>query len=322
MLKRICLFMAAISFSALYAISALAQSCDLAPTCAELGFTQTTSECIGLRTLICPFDKNAVFCGTLDGSQICPNEAISFQVTFSNSSGEIAFDVSGGDIIVSWGDGITDRTTEHTYDERGTYTVRLCGTITSFAIKSKNRVTDVQLLSLNLSSITKMDLSYLCSGNPDITGTIPNFPPNLVDGSNMFKNCSKLTGSIPPLPDSLTNGSYMFNRCSGLSGTISKLPSSLTNGSYMFTQCQGLTGNIPSLPNGLTNGYQMFNSCSFTGSIPALPQSLTEGFMMFSFSSGLTGKAPKKPAGLKSYSYIFANTQVTNDGSWDEDIAW
>ena len=365
MLKRICLFMAAISFSALYAISALAQSCDLAPTCAELGFTQTTSECRGKKTLICPFDKTAVFCGSFDGSKVCDGEAIALQIDAS-AGGKISFNFSGGDVLVDWGDETNNKTDSHTYTNEGTYEIRICGTITSFSVASYSSINEMKMLSLDLSSITKMDFSDVRS---ILTGTIPNFPPNLIDGENMFYSCSGLTGDIPPLPDSLTNGYMMFRYCSGLNGKITSfgtgltngyhmfsscssltgsippLPDSLTDGTYMFNSCYKLTGDIPALPDGLTNGNNMFSSCSkltgitsfgkgltngqemfrkcsgLTGDIPPLPDSLTNGYMMFRDCSGLSGQTPIKPSQLISYTDIFANTQVTNDGSWPSS-AW
>ena len=37
--------------------------CTTPPTCAELGYKQTASNCAGLFMLKCPFDETAVFCG-------------------------------------------------------------------------------------------------------------------------------------------------------------------------------------------------------------------------------------------------------------------
>ncbi len=37
--------------------------CHQTPTCGELGYSQSTSDCAGLKYLICPFDTSKVFCG-------------------------------------------------------------------------------------------------------------------------------------------------------------------------------------------------------------------------------------------------------------------
>ena len=39
-------------------------TCTKAPTCSELGYTQTSSECSGRTTVKCPFDETKLFCGT------------------------------------------------------------------------------------------------------------------------------------------------------------------------------------------------------------------------------------------------------------------
>ena len=262
MLKRICLFMAAISFSALYAINALAQSCDLAPTCAELGFTQTTDECSGKKTLICPFDKTAVFCGSSSDNGPFGSGSISFEINYKSfaSNNKFSFEASGGDLWVDWGDGTFDKSNTHSYEDTGIYTIKIYGTITSFSSLSQTAISSVKILSLDLASITKMDLS----GYVNLTGTIPNLPPNLVDGSYMFYSHSGLTGTIPALPDSLTNGERMFANCSGLSGSIPPLPNSLTNGEAMFNKSFGLTGLAPKKPDNLISYGGIFGFTSIT----------------------------------------------------------
>ena len=41
---------------------ALAQQCVQAPSCAELGYTDSISDCANGSALYCPFDKTKVFC--------------------------------------------------------------------------------------------------------------------------------------------------------------------------------------------------------------------------------------------------------------------
>ena len=49
---------------------ARAQTCAQAPSCSQLGYTQTASECSGKAMLFCPFDSTKVFCGV---SKSCEN---------------------------------------------------------------------------------------------------------------------------------------------------------------------------------------------------------------------------------------------------------
>ncbi len=46
------------------ASTASAQTCDTPPSCEELGYTMTEAQCVGLKTLKCPFDKSKISCGT------------------------------------------------------------------------------------------------------------------------------------------------------------------------------------------------------------------------------------------------------------------
>ncbi len=47
---------------------ALAQQCVQAPSCAELGYTDSVADCTDNGVLYCPFDKSKVFCRQEDGS--------------------------------------------------------------------------------------------------------------------------------------------------------------------------------------------------------------------------------------------------------------
>lgn len=300
MLKKIYLFWIVICISIFHTLTTYAQTCDLAPTCAELGFSQTTAECTDKKTLHCPFDKTAVFCGEAESCikkdcsrytlASCPDglncerckigcgddlirykkeDAIILLVDVSANQ-KLTFTASGGSLTVNWGDGTIDSNQTHTYTTAGNYQVKITGTITSLSFSSST-INDMQMISLTLPSITSLSFENICT---KMTGSIPEIPSGLTTGYNMFRNCSKLTGNIPDFPDSLTYGYGMFYECNQL-----------------------------------------------TGSIPPLPSNLTSGFYMFRYCSGLTGTAPPKPSGLTSYTKMFSGTQVTNDGSWP-DNAW
>ena len=330
MFKKISLLWTIICILCLHSLISQAATTNLAYTCAELGFTQTSAECEGKKMLLCPFDKSAVFCGKVEtctkkdctGYTLasCPEgdycescitgcgddlirykkeEAIVF-LADASANQKLVFSASGGDLSVDWGDGTIDSNQTHTYKKSGVYKIKIKGTITSFKLSAVNTtIKDLQMLSLKLPSITSMLLSY-----GQLTGTIPEFPPNLEDGTDMFYGCTGLTGPIPALPKSFTNGYRMFYECSGLTGPILGLQSNLTNGQYMFQGCSNLTGSIPTLPDSLSNGFMMFYSCSkLTGAIPNLPNNLTNGTGMFENCSGLTDSIP-----------TFPNTLTNGDG--------
>jgi len=48
-----------------YTSSALAQTCTAAPSCEEMGYTQSASDCTGKISLRCPFDLSAYLCGAV-----------------------------------------------------------------------------------------------------------------------------------------------------------------------------------------------------------------------------------------------------------------
>ena len=345
MFKKIYLSWMVICISAFYTLVTNAQTCNLVPTCAELGFTQTTTECEGRETLFCPLNKTAVFCGE-DNTCIpkdctgytlascpsgatcsictigCGDELIRYQKNITllinaSPNQKLAFSASGTDLMVDWGDGAIDSNQTHTYTTGGEYTVAICGTITEFSMQSST-VNKIQILSL-APSIKTLQFQKACN---KIIGSIPELPNSLTNGESMFQGCSNLTGSIPTLPDSLSNGKFMFSGCSNLTGPIIKLPRNLTDGTYMFYNNTGITGTIPKLPNNLIYGNSMFANCSgLRGSVPELPSTLIDGYTMFYYCYGLTGMAPSKPSGLTSYTNMFRMTRVTNDGSWPSS-AW
>ncbi|MBQ8661235.1 MAG: tail fiber protein [Alphaproteobacteria bacterium] len=57
------LFLSSAAVLLVTAAEASAQTCTEAPGCAELGYTQTASECSGKAMVKCPFDSAKVFCG-------------------------------------------------------------------------------------------------------------------------------------------------------------------------------------------------------------------------------------------------------------------
>ena len=69
-----------ISAAAVWAAGgAFAQQCTQAPSCAELGFTDSVTDCADDGILYCPFDKSKVFCRKVDNTgEQC--EALGYQL--------------------------------------------------------------------------------------------------------------------------------------------------------------------------------------------------------------------------------------------------
>jgi len=48
-----------------YTSSAMAQTCTAAPSCEEMGYTQSASDCANKKSIRCPFDTTAYFCAEI-----------------------------------------------------------------------------------------------------------------------------------------------------------------------------------------------------------------------------------------------------------------
>ena len=141
------------------------------------------------------------------------------------------------------------------------------------SVKGIERFPNIEILSLNGSSITELDLRYnlklkslSCQDRQLTTVLLPNTLMAIA-----FNGCSSLTEIH--LPDNLTSiRSYTFNFCSSL--TEIHLPANLTLiGDHAFAYCSSLTEIH--LPANLTSiGERAFWSCSSLTEIH-LPASLT-----------------------------------------------
>ena len=71
--------------------SSLAQtSCVTPPSCSEMGYTQTLTECQGKEIVHCPFDLSAVFCAGCDFTDYplteCPSNATCLELTCNDTT--------------------------------------------------------------------------------------------------------------------------------------------------------------------------------------------------------------------------------------------
>ena len=93
--------------------SALAQECVVAPSCADLGYTQSASDCPTTNALYCPFDRTKVYCGSVSSCSalgftdvvascpgtysICPEDPSLGKCDFEGSAGDLKFSLRTAD---------------------------------------------------------------------------------------------------------------------------------------------------------------------------------------------------------------------------------
>ena len=68
MRKLLMITSAIFGLGCLYPTTISAQTCTAAPSCADMGYTKTVSDCSGKNTLKCPFDLTKVSCEDEDSS--------------------------------------------------------------------------------------------------------------------------------------------------------------------------------------------------------------------------------------------------------------
>ncbi|MBQ9732223.1 MAG: leucine-rich repeat protein [Alphaproteobacteria bacterium] len=324
----------------LMASTSLAQdSCIVRPSCADMGYTKTESQCEGKDSIKCPFDLTALFCHENESSEIEPDpepiecdfgylsqngeclkidNAIAFVLSVNANEGSIKLytGTTSGGYKIDWGDGtIEDSLTtdypSHNYADIGEYQIVITGNVPRFYISSLSNSYPIEILNLDLDTVK----SYSKESNvgtfvncENVVGYMPDeISPNVTNAKNMFLGCNKLSGTIPPLPNRLVNAEGMFKSCNNLTGSIPELPSTLTNTNSMFYGCSKLTGNIPELPSTLTDASSMFFGCSsLNGTIPNIPNLLTSGYQMFRGCNNLTGNIPELPSGLTNALEMFS----------------
>jgi len=285
--------------STIYTSTVSAQSCQQPPTCAEMGYTKSESDCTGKTTLKCPFDLSKVSCDEANQSWDMMGDPLTFKVNVTIDEGEYStfvFSYGGNLIYLDCGNGSTPGTGSSATSDRGCiyrksgeYIVKLYGAFHTISAPSLSDGT-IQLLSFGSVGLKK--IYKFC-----VKGQLPEIPSTVTDMSYAFENCNNLTGSIPELPSTVTNMSYAFHGCNKLTGSIPELPSNVTDISYAFLGCNKLTGSIPQLPSTITDMEDAFYNAS----------KLTDTFQHYSTLPN-----------LKSTSSAFYGTNITQTAnpSW------
>ena len=198
------------------------------------------------------------------------------------------------------------------------------------SVKGIERFPNIEILSLNGSSITELDLRYnlklkslSCQDRQLTTVLLPNTLTAIA-----FSGCSSLTEIN--LPASLTSiGEHAFNGCSSLTGI--HLPDDLTSiGESAFYDCSSLTeihlpANLTSIREGVFNGCSSLTEIHLSASLTSiggaafrgcsslteihLPASLTSIGAAFGGCSDLTEiHLPDNLTSIESFTFNFCSS--------------
>ena len=227
--------------------------------------------------------------------------------TITEANTEVYIPMTGNvDVYIDYGDGTKENVTSdnptHTYQNTGTYTIKISGKCSQFGKSSNNKNdSDYEIYNnnfvKNITGIKKwgcLENSYYGFFNCfEINSTIPE--PNKQSFKNItsffstFSGCTSLTGKIPEnlfvnCPNVINFG-YTFSGCSNLTGSIPEnlfeQNSEVTGFRGTFKNCSNLTGSIPE---------NLFKNC--TKVLDFGSGFIWEG--IFYGCSNLTGEIPEK----------------------------
>lgn len=224
--------------SALTAASAAqAQTCTTAPSCTELGYTKTVSQCSGKHTLKCPFDSAAVSCednviitcdslGFTDTIAECPGESV--KCPTDATKGKCILEARAGDLKYSL------KGQNHngwllcngSYYDKTKYADLYAAISTKFGSSGNSfRVPSYSgyfmksaATTFSGSSLPSNFTSYQSAGLPNITGTI-----HVGRSENSYAGAFRKpqqTGGYSSHHDARDGGYYTFDasRCSSIYG--------------------------------------------------------------------------------------------------------
>ena len=138
MRKLLMITSAILGLGCLYPTTISAQTCTAAPSCADMGYTKTVSDCSGKTTLKCPFDLTAVSCEDEDSSSgsgqwdwenmiNCMNLNYTYEVLESNAYiFSYAAPVAGCAMILGTGYGISDASGNNKITSSGSSSYTVC----------------------------------------------------------------------------------------------------------------------------------------------------------------------------------------------------
>lgn len=203
--------------------------------------------------------------------------------------------------------------------------IKLHGSLNADFFKGCDKLTDVGNIfggNAGLSGELDKDLFKDCvsltsfanafNNCPNITGNVPDFPPNATNISSAYATCTGLTGTIPEFPSGLLTINGVFSGCRNLVGPIPDFPSTIT-GSFnnVFYNCNNVTGEIRELPPNITDLYCTFQSCyNLTGGFPDIPVGVTRMVNTFFSCTGMSGVMKNFPPNLKELTTTFYATGV------------
>lgn len=154
-------------------------------------------------------------------------------------------------VTVDWGDGTTSSSTtsgdiSKTYSSKGTYTVKIYGTVSRFGRDDTNSSTGAVALTkvLSLGQIGLTSLQWAFNGCSNLIVVPDTLPPTITSLRQTFRNCSSFNGLIPNNQtfnswntSNVTNMEGIFLNCSSFNTSINSWNTS--NVTTMVSMFQG-----------------------------------------------------------------------------------
>lgn len=186
----------------------LAQTCQTPPSCTELGYNMTAEDCSGKTSIKCPFDSSKIYC--LTNESFCKdNESIIIKMqadtawflSLNFKQGITKYDFSYGDKLeLSNDSSYSTKEMEYKIPKTGEFTIKICGTFTTFSPPIPLDWDDVYYISV--ISFNKPGLQKIYTGFGEygcqLSGELPELPTSLVSAENLFARCTNMTGIAPP----------------------------------------------------------------------------------------------------------------------------
>ena len=226
MRKLLMITSAIFGLGCLYPTTISAQTCTAAPSCADMGYTKTVSDCSGKNTLKCPFDLTKVSCEET-GNPFSQSIIVKIKVTEAGASFRILIPKLG-DTIKSYvlnsytsdlvyldcGNGTkrlySGAIPSCTYDEVGEYIYSISGKFKAIELSSTSTALLTRIIKWDMDSLVSIFRNTTTSNwdKSGLTGNLPDFPPNLeYMASYLFQGVNGLSGTIPSKPSKITTSS-------------------------------------------------------------------------------------------------------------------
>ena len=248
-----------------------------------------------------------------------------WQTTAAGESITIPVGDATGIYTIDWGDGNVNYDVSgdqgHTYDDAGTYTVRISGDFARIylngqqpnadKLQSIEQWGDVRWESMRSAFQGASSMEYHATDTPDLSGVTAmrymfegaaSFNGDLsdwdvssvTDMSHMFRNAASFNGDLSDWDvSSVTDMSHMFRNAASFNGDLSDWDvSSVTDMSHMFRNAASFNGDLSDWDvSSVTDMSHMFrNAASFNANLSAWDvSSVTNMAAMFEYAGAFNG---------------------------------